>query len=241
MKRTLAAFVLIMGLVPAAARGQSSLVAQIVGDKAATPKLFFSLKFGLNFSSLTGTTDTGWSGGFNFGLTATIRLSERFSLVPEITPFLRRGVSKIPLFTTGDPALDPFFADPKSSVLALTYLDFPVLVTYRLGRFHLGAGPYVALLSTAKEAFQSEPVSGQSLRFTRDVEGQYKKTDFGLAVEASWTITMPRRGMGLVFHIRYQGGLIDVVREYSGPLAVLSPGPFRNSVIQVYLSFPFVL
>jgi hypothetical protein len=235
MKKTLAGLALILGLVPAAARGQSSLVAQIAGGKVATPKLFFSLKFGLDFAYLAGTSETGRTGGFNIGVMATIRLSDRFSLVPEITPFLRKGVSKIPLGTTGDPSLDPFFADLKSSALALSYIDVPVIVTYRLGRFQLGAGPYVALLSTAKESFQAEPVTGESLRFTRDVDDQYRKTDLGLAFEASWTIAKPRRGLGLLFHIRYEAGLLDVLRTPG------TTGALRNSVILVHLSFPFVL
>jgi hypothetical protein len=235
MKRTFAALVLVLGLIPATTLAQSSVVAQIAGDKVASPNLYFSLKFGLDFSYLTGSIDRGRSGGFNFGLTATIRLSDRFSLVPEITPFLRKGVSKIPLGTTGDPALDPFFAALDHSELDLDYLDIPILVTYRLGRVHLGAGPYVALLSAAKETFRSVPVSGESLRFTRDVEAQYKKMDVGLACEASWTIVQPRRGMGLIFHVRYQAGFLDVLRTPS------AQGPARNSVIEAYLSFPFVL
>ena len=235
MKRTFAALALFLALVPAAARGQSSIIAQIAGDKAATPKLFFSLKFGLNFSHLTADDDLRHTGGVSFGLSATIRLGDRFSLVPEITPFLRRGVSDVPLGTTGDPGLDPFFADLASSELALDYLDIPILVTYRLGRLHLGAGPYVALLSTAREIFRSVPATGESLRFSRDVASQYKKTDAGLAVEASWTIAKPRRGMGLIFHVRYEAGFLNV------RAAPTASGSGRNSVIQVFLSFPFVL
>jgi hypothetical protein len=234
VKKTLAALLSIMALVPAAARGQSSVVAMIAGDKAATPKLFFSLKFGLDFSYLTGLPETARNGGFNVGLTATIRLSDRFSLVPEIAPFLTKGVSNVALGTTGDPALDPFFADLKSSALDLSYLEVPVLVTYRLGRFHLGAGPYVALLGKAKETFVSEPATGGSLRFTREVDDLYRKIDFGLAFEASWTIAAPRRGLGLVLHVRYEAGLLDVLRT---PAA----GAVRNSVILVQMGFPFVL
>ncbi len=109
----------------------------------------------------------------------------------------------------------------------------------------MGAGPYLGLLSSAVERFQAELQLESDPRatepsFKREVTDRYKTTDFGLVVEASGTITKPRRGMGLVFHIRYQGGLTNVLREYLGPLAVLPPGPYRNSVIQAYVSFPFV-
>ncbi len=243
MKRTIAALALAVGLFPAPGVSQSSIISQIAGDGVATEKLYFSLKFGLNIAYLTGAeSGAERTGGFNIGLSATVRLTDRLSLVPEIMPFSRKGIATIPFFTTGDPALDPYFADLKSSELALSYTDIPVLVTYRLGRFRVGAGPYLGLLSSAKEKYrarQAGPLFGELL-FKRSVTGNFKKTDFGLLFEAAWTITKPRRGMGLLFHVRYQAGLTDVLREYTGPLAFLPPGPLRNSVIQAYLSFPFV-
>jgi hypothetical protein len=236
MKRTIAALALALalGMAPATAAAQSSIVSQIAGDKAATESLYFSLKFGLNFSYLKGTTETGRTGGFNVGIAATIKLTGRLSLVPEITPFIRKGVSKIPLGTTGDPALDVYFADPAASELALSYIDIPVLVMYRLGRFHLGAGPFVSFLADATERFRADLPDGRELSFKREVTDRYKSTDYGLVVEGSWTITRPRRGMGLVFHLRYQAGFPDVLRTAA------PSGAVRNSVIQAYLSFPFV-
>ena len=234
MKKTIAALALVLGLFPAPAVSQSSIISQIAGDKVATEKLYFSLKFGLNVADLAGTADTGRTGGFNVGISATIRLTDRLSLVPEITPFSRKGVSNIPFGTSGDPALDASFADPAAAELALEYIDIPVLVNYRLGRIHLGAGPFVSLLGDATEKFRADLATGEALRFTREVTDRYKKTDCGLVLEASWTITRPRRGMGLVFHFRYQQGLTGVLRTAS------PSGPARNSVFQAYLSFPFV-
>ncbi len=234
MKRTLAALALVMALVPATARSQSSIVGQIAGDKAASERLYFSLHFGLNLAYLNGSATNGRTGGFNAGLSATIRLTERLSLSPEITLFSRKGISQIPFVTTGDPALDPFFADPEQAELALGYVDVPVIVKYRLGRFQFGAGPFVSLLGSATERFRAELESGEALRFARDVKAAYKSRDCGLVVEGAWTLTKPRRGMGLVFHFRYQAGLIDVLED---PAA---PRPVRNSVFQVAMSFPFV-
>jgi hypothetical protein len=216
------------------ALAQSSIVSQIAGDKVATENLYFSLHFGMNVATLTGTEDTDRTGGFNVGLSATIKLAERLSLAPEITPFSRKGITKIPFDMTVDPALDPYFGEPADSALALKYVDIPVLVKYRLGRFHVGAGPFVSILGSATERFRADLETGEELRLKRDVTEQYRKIDYGLAVEASWTITKPRRGMGLVFHVRYQGGLADVLKD---PAA---SAPVRNSVLQVYLSFPFV-
>jgi outer membrane immunogenic protein len=237
MKRICAALALVVAFVPLAARAQSSLVAQIAGDKVATEKLYFSLKLGLNFAYLCGSAEeAGRTGGFNVGLAASIRLSDRLSLGPEVTPFFRRGVAGIPFDTTGDPGLDTVFEDPEtSSALALDYLDVPILLRYRLGRFNFGAGPYFGYLVSAKERFKAELESGETVRYTREVTDRYKKTDFGLVVEGAWTVAKPRRGLGLVLHGRYEHGLVDVLRT-PGP-----SGALRNSVWHFYVSFPFVL
>lgn len=235
MKRTLAALVLLVVLAPLTARAQSSIVAQIAGDKAATEKLYFSLKLGLNFSYLTGSPEeAGRTGGFNVGLSATIRLNDKLSLVPEITPFFRRGISGIPFDTTGDPALDPAFEDPSASELALDYVDVPILLKCRMGRFEIGAGPYLGVLISAKESFRSELETGETVSFSREVTDQYNKTDFGLVVEGSWTVAKPRRGVGLVIHGRYEHGFVDVLRTAA------PSGALRNSVWHFYVSFPFV-
>jgi len=235
MKRTFAALSLLIALAPLPAPAQSSIVAQIVGDSVATEKLYFSLKFGLDFSYLTGLAEQAErSGGFNVGLSATIRLNDRLSLAPEITPFFRKGVAGIAFTTTGDPALDGLFAEPAASDLALEYIEIPVLLKYRFGRIHLGAGPYVGFLVSAKESFRAEPEEGEAVRYEREVTDAYRKTDFGFAAEASWTITKPRRGVGLILHGRYEQGLLDVL-ETPAP-----SGAVRNSVWHFYASFPFV-
>jgi len=218
------------------AGAQSSLVSQIVGGKAATEKLYFSLKFGLNCNTLRGVEeDRERLGGANIGLFATIRLSDKFSLVPEVDPVSRKGITNIPLITTGDPELDPYFDESTKSALALNYIDIPVLLKYRLGgRVNLAAGPFVGFLMSATESFRSEFETGEGLSFKRDVTAEYRSLDYGLVFEASVVVTKPRRGEGLVFHVRIQEGLADVLK---GPAAA---GPVRTSVVQIFVSFPFI-
>jgi len=127
------------------ARAQSSLVSQIAGDTAASEGLYFSLKFGLSCGTLRGVAEERERlGGANIGLFATIRLSDKFSLVPEVDPVSRKGITNIPFLTTGDPELDPYFDGSTKSALVLNYVDIPVLLKYRLGgRVNLAAGPFV--------------------------------------------------------------------------------------------------
>jgi hypothetical protein len=218
------------------ARAQSSLISQIAGDKAASEKLYFSLKFGVSCGTLRGVEEE-WErlGGAHIGLFATIRLSEKFSLVPEVDPVSRKGVTNIPFSTTGDPELDPYFDESTKSALVLNYIDIPVLLKYRLGgRVHLAAGPFVGFLTSAKERFRAELETGEELSFKQDVTTAYRSLDYGLVFEASVVLTKPRRGVGLVFHVRTQAGLADVLDDRAAAV------PFRTSVVQIFFSFPFI-
>lgn len=216
------------------ARAQSSLVSQIAGDKAASDKLYFSLKFGMSCGTLMGVeSELERLGGVNLGLFATIRLADKLSLVPEVDPVSRKGVTNIPFFSTGDPELDPYFDEPTKSALVLNYVDIPVQVKYRMGRLNLGAGPFVGFLTSASERFLTERAEGNELSFKRDVTPDYAALDYGLVFEASVVVTKPRRGEGLVFHVRYQAGLADIVRSTES-VAI------RTTVIQVFFSFPFI-
>lgn len=240
MRRTWLALALLAGILPGLVRAQASVISQIAGDAAATDKLHFGLKAGFSCGRLKGLEGVERRGGANFGLQATIALAPRLSLVPEVAFVSPKGATAIPFVTTGDPGLDPFFADPARSALELGYVDVPVQVRWRLGRFHVGAGGYAGFLVSAREKFRAERPDGEELLFAADVADDFRKTDFGLLLEASWTIARPRRGAGLVFHIRWQEGLAGVLEEYSGPLDFLSGGKVRTSGIQVFLTFPFV-
>lgn len=236
MKKTAAALAMFLLVVSGSARAQSSLVSQIVGDKAATEKLYFSLKLGVSCGTLRGVaSDLERLGGLNMGLFATIRLTDKLSLVPEVAPVSRKGVTNIPFTSTGDPELDLFFDPPDKSALALHYVDIPVLLKYRLGgRVNVSAGPFVGFLISAAERFRTESETGEVLSFKRDVTDGYRSRDYGFVVEASIVVTKPRRGEGLVFHVRYQGGLADILKDPAAGPAV------RTSVLQVFVSFPFI-
>jgi len=236
MKKAAPAIALVLALLAGSGPvlAQSSIVSQIAGDKAASDRLCFGLKFGLSCSQLRGLGYGDRLGGFDLGLAATVKLAEKLYLSPEVTLFSRKGATEIPFVTTGDPALDPYFADPTRSAIVLDSLEIPVRVMYRLGRFELGAGPFVGFLSSASERFRAELGTGGELLHARDVTEDYRKLNYGLVLEAAWIITTPRGGEGLVLHIRYQGGLADIVKD---PAVA---GSVRTAGLQVFFSFPFI-
>jgi hypothetical protein len=241
MKKTAAALglLLVLAVWAGPVRAQSSLVGQIAGDKAASDKLHFGLGIGLSCSKLRGEDFGDRLGGFSLGLGAVIRLTDKLSLAPEAVFFSRKGLTEIPFHGTGDPALDPYFDESTKSALVLDYLDVPVVLRYRLGRFHVGGGAFVGFLSKATERYRAEFETGEELKHTREITSEFRKANYGFILEAAWTITKPRRGEGLVFHVRYLGGIVNIVPPTV--LGVVRPyESLRSSGLQVFLSFPFI-
>jgi len=237
VKKAARALTLMLAVLAASGGGawaQSSIVGQIAGDTAASEKLNFGLKFGFDCGRLRGLGQGDRLGAFSFGLAARIKLGPRLFLTPELGLFSRKGATGIPFVTTGDPALDPIFADPAKSAVVLDYLEAPVRLMYRLGRFELGGGLFAGALTSAGERFRAEPGTGRELLHVRDAAASFKKANYGVLLEAAWIITMPRRGAGLIFHVRYQGGLADIARDPAGA------GPVRTEGFQIALSFPFI-
>ena len=73
------------------AHGQAAILVALFGDKVASENFYFSLKGGLNFSSLGTEANTDFQRGPNFGMLANIRFGERWGIVPEFAAFSIRG------------------------------------------------------------------------------------------------------------------------------------------------------
>jgi hypothetical protein len=155
MKKTLITLILVLFLAPLV-RGQAALLVLLLGDKVASEKFYFSIKLGANGTNLSGMDATNTRWGFNFGLLANIKLSEKFSLVPEFSPLSPKGARNIPLITTGDPNLDALLPNSSSTKRALNYIDIVLLGKYHFNdRISIGAGPYMGILTEATDIFKA--------------------------------------------------------------------------------------
>lgn len=216
------------------AHSQAALLVLLFGDKVASENLYFSLKLGGNFANLSGIEGTKMGVGFNFGLLVNIKLSEKFSLVPEFSPVSRKGVKDIPLLPTGDPNLDALLQNSSKTVRTLNYLDIPVVAKYNVDdRISIGAGPYLGILTDATDLYTSEVFDKEDLNFEDNIKSDLRSLDYGFVFEISYSVSNARGGKGLVVHARYQLGLADILRDNTGKA-------IKNSVFQVFVSFPFI-
>ena len=216
------------------ARPQAALLVLLFGDKVASENFYFSLKAGANIASLPGIDDTTTLVGFNFGLLATIKINEKFSLVPEFSPFSLKGAKNIPLRTTGDASLDALLQNSPNTNRALNYIDIPVVAKYHVNdRLSFGAGPYLSILTSARDKFKAQVYDEDDLSFIDDIKSDLESLDYGVIFEVSYTLSDMRGGKGLVIHARYQLGLADILKENPGD-------SIKNSVFQISLSLPFI-
>ena len=159
MKKKLFSLLLITTLSSGVVKGQAALLVIIFGEKAATENFHFSLKAGLNYSMITNFDEGKNRTGFNFGLVNNIKLTEKFSLLPEFIALSPRGVQDIPTLSTGIPELDELLGNPEFTDRKLNYIDIPVLVKYHISkRWSISAGPQVSFLVSAEDIYRSAPI-----------------------------------------------------------------------------------
>lgn len=225
-------FASVLGMTATRANAQAALLVLLFGEKVASENFYFSLKAGANAADISNITgETKW--GFNFGLLATIKLNEKFSLIPEFSPLSPKGVKNVPTTTSGDQSLDLLISGDRSNTFDLGYIDIPVVLAYKIDdKFTVGAGPYFSFLTGATEVFESS-LDGKELTLEHGIKDEFNRGDIGLVFEAMYSLGEARHGKGLNIHVRFQRGFVDLLKE-------TQQDAVKNTVFQVYVSLPFV-
>jgi hypothetical protein len=232
--KTLFLTIIILSSSASLAHGQAALLVLIFGEKAASENFYFSIKLGGNISSLSSIDNSSIQHGLNFGLTATIKLSDKWYLVPEFSAISAKGATDIPLRSSGNASLDTLLQTAADRTRELNYIDIPVLAKYQ---FHesisVGAGPQLSILTGATDKFLAAMPGDAEVSYNDDIKSQLNSVDFGLVVELVYSLSDARKGKGVNIHARYTYGLTDIVKDNPGDA-------LRNSVFQICASFPFV-
>ncbi|WP_299438553.1 porin family protein [uncultured Aquimarina sp.] len=112
------------------------------------------VKGGLNFATLTGgnNSEIGWTTDFNLGVMAEIKISDKFSLQPELM-YSGQGFGS---------------SVESEGIIALNYLNVPLISKYYVTKgLSIEAGPQVGFLLSTKGG-------------TQDYKDRFKTTDFGV-------------------------------------------------------------
>ena len=149
--------------------------------------------------------------GLRAGLMADVPIGGRFSVRPQLL-FSRKGGTVASGTFVGD--LRVRFSIPAStttsvaptSALAISYVELPVPVMYKLGRLAVGAGPYVAVAVAGS-------INGEPIRFNTS---SFRKLDVGAM--ASVIYELPA---GLLLSAHYSLGLTNIARNPTPDLTVV--------------------
>ncbi|MGI4874368.1 MAG: porin family protein [Janthinobacterium lividum] len=176
---------------------------------AQAQRVRFGLKGGPSYTTVVGQHVAGTASkwGFHGGVLVNVKLSERFSLQPEVL-YSQKG-------TKG--------ADD-SNRINLNYVDLPVLlrVATGLGGLFVVVGPQLGYLAGSDASVGSRtPLA----RVTSDFAGSHRPFDLGYATGFGYQLA---NGLGL--GLRYNGGFTHVLK------GATAEDTARNSAFQLYLS-----
>jgi len=220
--------------MPTTARSQAALLVLLFGEDVASENFFFSLKVGGNLSNLSGIDGTNSALGVNFGLMASIKLSDRFYLVPEFMPLSPKGAKNIPFRSTGNASLDQVIQPTTSTAMQMNYIDIPIVAKYYVSEnLGLELGPQISILTGATDVYRGKVKDDDDLVFESNVKSNLNTLDVGVVAGVTYSLWDARGGKGLYVHARYAYGFTDIVKDNPGSAV-------RNSLFQFAVSLPFI-
>ena len=184
----------------------------------------YGAKAGLNMSNFGGDAEnTDMKIGFQIGGFAEIKISDKFSVQPELL-FSTQGAK------SEESGSESGYSYTSKETLKLNYLNIPVMAKYyATEKFYVEAGPQIGFLMSA-EAESEDTVSfggvTESESTTTDVKEFTNSTDFGLGLGLGYNFT-ENIGAGL----RYTAGLSDIYKD--------SDGKVNNSNIAISVAYTF--
>jgi len=190
-----------------------------IGFSAKAQDIKFGVKAGLNVATLTGESgnDVKSRTGFHAGVVAEFKVTQHFSIQPELL-YSEQGDKE-----KGFSYADGYYLD-YTATTKLDYINLPVLAKYYIIEgFSIEAGPQVGFLVNSKVEGQ---ISGEANgTIDSDIKSQVKSVDFGLVGGLAYDF--PK---GLFFQARYNAGISKVNQGY---------GKAKNGVMQFSVGYKF--
>ncbi|MFN3755895.1 MAG: porin family protein [Flavobacterium sp.] len=197
-------------------------VATILTFGVATAQdLSFGAKAGLNMSTLTGDVEDVKSiFGFHVGGFVEFKISEKFSLQPELLYSTQGAKAEYSENFDG-------FNVKISETVNLGYLNIPIMAKYYVSeKFNIQAGPQIGLNLSAKAKSEAS-FGGESFSETEDIKEDIEALDFGLNFGLGYNISEK-----IFIEGRYNLGLSNIIKD-SGDEKV------KNGVFQLSLGYRF--
>jgi len=167
-------------------------------------KTQFGIKAGLNLATIRGDVSNASNRvGGHFGVTAEFRISDMFSIQPEIL-YSMQGVKE----SVAEDLLGNGILIRGEGTTKMDYLNLPVLAKIYLSNgLALEAGPQIGILVSGKVSYDLN-YEGENVSGTQDVTSDLNTIDFGLSAGLSYQL----QSSGVFFQGRYNLGLTNTYK-----------------------------
>jgi len=215
-----------------------SVVAVMALGTAQAQEVQFGAKAGVNFANFGGDVEDASSRtGFHAGVVAELKLSETFSIQPELL-YSQQGSQTEDTFSESFGGVN--YSTNTEAKQTLNYINLPILAKYYVMEgLSLEVGPQVGFLISAESKYDMTTTSeggGTTVSETEsgsvDNKDAYKSIDFGVVAGVGYELPM-----GLFFQARYQAGLSSVLEDSEE----LDDADFSttNNVVSLSVGFKF--
>jgi len=227
MKRTI---LLVAFLLTAYTANSQVLISLIFGDALNSPNVEFGLDGGVNFANISNLETSKSLSIFNLGFYFDIRLKNQLMLHTGVIVKSNQGADKLNTYSLDNPGLDEQFSDGYVT-RKINNFSVPILLKYRFaGRFHIEAGPMLALRTKGYDEFKNTVVDEDDLTYSLAIQDNYKRIDAGIMCGAGMKLNkkIPKSSQ---IGVRYYHGFVD-------PLVGNTGDPQYFSSFYIYFSIP---
>ena len=206
------------------------LISLLLGDALNSDKIEFGLDGGVNFGNIANLESSKSLAMFNLGFYFDIKLKNQLMLHTGVIVKSTQGANQITPYSLDNPGLDEQFADGYVT-RKINNFAVPILLKYRFAeRFHIEAGPMLALRAKGFDEFKNTVVKEDDLTYSLNISDKYKRIDAGVMCGAGVKLykKIPKSSQ---IGVRYYYGLVDPLIDNPG-------NPQYFSSFYIYFSLP---
>lgn len=210
---------------------QAAIVALIFGDKVATENFNIGLELGIPIGSISSVDHSSYKSGLNFGISGNIKLSEYWSMSPNIYFLSMRNVKTDQFSLNSDNTiLNGEFVNVPTE-FAIKYIDVPIFFNYNFTEkpFKIGLAPQISFRTGADAKFTNEEGD-----FEYGIKKHTESLDYGFIAQIGYIVGKGGQGKEMHFQLRYYQGLADVFKN-----DYIDGNNYAN-YFSVHVSVPFI-
>ena len=212
MKKTL---ILAIFLFVSYSASSQVLISLLLGDVLNSDKIEFGLDGGVNFANIANLETSKYLPIFNLGFYFDIKIKNQLMLHTGVLVKSNQGANKLNPYSLDNPGLDDLYAEGYVT-RKINNFSVPILLKYRFaGRFHIEAGPMLALRTKGFDEFKTTVIDEDDLTYKLDISDNYKRIDAGIMCGAGIKLykKIPKSSQ---LGVRYYYGLVDPLIDNTG-------------------------